>query len=297
MLPVPAPAGFTGWPGRGLAGSPGPRRGREARCSPCGRCHPRDQHDRGRPAHGRPGPPVLLDPPNPTKRAMTGIGSNDADGEIAGGDWAFRYCSSTATRIAHQSEHTVRIGTLVGPAPGVAARRPTTSARTVVGMRDGVPLPGATPPAVISKLAHRVFGPLRPDRVRAMLDYHGLAGHPAAWRVAVAARHGVTTRTVPSGAAAVKAAGPRCHCPGTWPPNSPAAPGRVRTTSAGPAPRPPWAPPPRARRHPHPPRPAPRGTGPRPRSPPGSWPRSARFPSPSYRPRSAGPADTSPCRR
>ena len=47
------------------------------------------------------------------------------------------------------------------------------------GVRDGVPLPGRSPTEVLSQLAYRVFGPLRPDRVRVVLDYHGLAGHPA----------------------------------------------------------------------------------------------------------------------
>ena len=76
-------------------------------------------------------------------------------------------------------------------------------------MRDGVPLPGSTPPAVISQLAHRVFGPLRPDQVRAMLDYHGLAGHPAGRQVDVATRYGVTARTVANWAKALTAAGSR----------------------------------------------------------------------------------------
>lgn len=76
-------------------------------------------------------------------------------------------------------------------------------------MRDGVPLPGSTPPAVISQLAHRVFGPLRPDRVRAMLDYHGLGGHPADRQMALAARHRITTRTVANWTTALTAAGSR----------------------------------------------------------------------------------------
>lgn len=63
-------------------------------------------------------------------------------------------------------------------------------------MRDGVPLPGSTPAALISQLAHRVFGPLRLDRVRVMVDYHGLAGHPADWQAVVAAHHGITNRTL-----------------------------------------------------------------------------------------------------
>ncbi|HZM67743.1 MAG TPA: hypothetical protein VFC16_15735, partial [Nakamurella sp.] len=46
-------------------------------------------------------------------------------------------------------------------------------------MRDGVPLPGLSPDAALSQLVHRVFGPLAAHRARMVLDYHGLAGHPA----------------------------------------------------------------------------------------------------------------------
>ena len=63
-------------------------------------------------------------------------------------------------------------------------------------MRDGIPVPGTTPPVILSQLAYRVFGPLRPDQVRTMLDYHGLAGRPAGTLLAVAGRHGITPRTV-----------------------------------------------------------------------------------------------------
>lgn len=76
-------------------------------------------------------------------------------------------------------------------------------------MRDGVPLPGDTPGLVLSQLAHRVFGPLRVDHARAMLAYHGLAGQPARQAVDIAARHGVSARTVANWAAAVTAAGTR----------------------------------------------------------------------------------------
>ena len=67
---------------------------------------------------------------------------------------------------------------------------------TVMVMRDGMPVPGTTPPAVLSQLAYRVFGPLRPDQVHAMLDYHGLAGRPAGTKLVVASRHGVTPPTL-----------------------------------------------------------------------------------------------------
>jgi hypothetical protein len=76
-------------------------------------------------------------------------------------------------------------------------------------VRDGVPLPGLTPPEVVSQLAHRVFGPLQPNRVRQVLDYHGLAGHPAGTRGQVAARHHVTSATVSNQVRTVRAAGAR----------------------------------------------------------------------------------------
>lgn len=76
-------------------------------------------------------------------------------------------------------------------------------------MRDGVPLPGSTPAAVLSQLAHRVFGPLRPDRVRVMLDFHGLAGRPATSTAAVAERHHVHPATVANWTKTLAAAGAR----------------------------------------------------------------------------------------
>jgi hypothetical protein len=76
-------------------------------------------------------------------------------------------------------------------------------------MRDGVPLPGVTPPEVVSQLAHRTFGPLNSHRARQVLDYHGLAGHPAGTRAEVAARHRVTAATVSNNVRLVRAAGAR----------------------------------------------------------------------------------------
>src|SRR6476620_5634602 len=76
-------------------------------------------------------------------------------------------------------------------------------------MRDGTPLPGRTPPQVLSQLAHRVFGPLRPARTRIVLDYHGLLGHQAGPLVQIAARHHVTSRSVSNNVAVVRAAGRR----------------------------------------------------------------------------------------
>ena len=59
-------------------------------------------------------------------------------------------------------------------------------------MRDGVPLPGVSPADVVGQLTHRVFGPLQPNRVRQVLDYHGLAGRRAGTRTEIAARLKVT---------------------------------------------------------------------------------------------------------
>ena len=58
------------------------------------------------------------------------------------------------------------------------------------------PPPGSTPAAVVSLLVHQVLGPLRRDRVRMVLDYHGLAGQPTGTLAAVAARNHVTPPTV-----------------------------------------------------------------------------------------------------
>ncbi|WP_138180193.1 hypothetical protein [Nakamurella multipartita] len=80
-------------------------------------------------------------------------------------------------------------------------------------MRDGVPLPGTTPPVVLSQLAYRVFGPLRTDRVRAMLDCLGLAGLPADPVAVVAARHGVSTVTLNIWSKMLAAAGSRHPLP------------------------------------------------------------------------------------
>ena len=59
-------------------------------------------------------------------------------------------------------------------------------------MRDGLPLPGLTPQQVVSQLIHRVLGPLRPDRLRWVLDYYGLAGAPAAGVDETARRNRIT---------------------------------------------------------------------------------------------------------
>lgn len=74
-------------------------------------------------------------------------------------------------------------------------------------VRDGEPLPGTSPGQVVSQLAHRVFGPLHRDRVRTVLDYHGLAGQVAGTLAEVAARHGVSTTTVSLRMKAVRTAG------------------------------------------------------------------------------------------
>lgn len=76
-------------------------------------------------------------------------------------------------------------------------------------VRDSVPLPGVTPAQVLSQLAHRLFGPLRPRRTRIVLDYHGLLGRPAGRVADIARRHHVTAPTVRNNVAAVRAAGAR----------------------------------------------------------------------------------------
>lgn len=78
---------------------------------------------------------------------------------------------------------------------------------TVRFVRDGVPLAGLTPVDVLSQLTHRVFGPLHADRIRIVLDYHGADGHTAGTLTEVAARHGVSTRTVSNHVRAVRSAG------------------------------------------------------------------------------------------
>lgn len=76
-------------------------------------------------------------------------------------------------------------------------------------MRDSAALPGVTPAEVVSQLAYRVFGPLRPTRTQVVLDYHGLLAHPAGSAVDIARRHHVTPPTVTNNAAAVRVAGAR----------------------------------------------------------------------------------------
>jgi hypothetical protein len=82
-------------------------------------------------------------------------------------------------------------------------------------MREGTPLPGTTPPDVVSQLTHRVLGPIRRDRVAAVLDFHGLADRPAGTRAAVAARHGVGPATLKVWTDRVAAAGARLPLPPT----------------------------------------------------------------------------------
>ena len=63
-------------------------------------------------------------------------------------------------------------------------------------MRAGIPVPGRTLPEVVSQLTHRVFGPVRRDRTLAVLDFHGLAGHPATTLADAAARYRVAPATL-----------------------------------------------------------------------------------------------------
>ena len=74
-------------------------------------------------------------------------------------------------------------------------------------MRNGVPLSGRTPEQVVSQLIYRVLGPLRLDRVRWVLDYHGLGGDPALSLEATAHRCGVTVGMLVVHTAKVRAAG------------------------------------------------------------------------------------------
>jgi len=76
-------------------------------------------------------------------------------------------------------------------------------------VRDGLPLPGTTPAQVLSQLAHRVSGPLRTERARTLMDYHGVGGEPAGTVAQVAARHAVSGRTLSNWVAALRAAGSR----------------------------------------------------------------------------------------
>lgn len=76
-------------------------------------------------------------------------------------------------------------------------------------VRDDRPLSGTTPADLVSQLAHRVFGPLHRDRVRAMLDYHGLADRPADSITVVANRHHISDRTMTTWAQTLRTAGAR----------------------------------------------------------------------------------------
>lgn len=72
-----------------------------------------------------------------------------------------------------------------------------------------MPLPGVTPAQVVSQLAHRIFGPLRPTRTQIVLDYHGLLTQPAARAADIARRHHITAPTVSNNVAVIRAAGAR----------------------------------------------------------------------------------------
>jgi len=67
--------------------------------------------------------------------------------------------------------------------------------------------PGLTPELVVWQVVQRVFGPLHPDRIGAVLDYHGLNGRPADHLAVLAARHCVSVRTVSGWVKQVRAAG------------------------------------------------------------------------------------------
>ena len=54
------------------------------------------------------------------------------------------------------------------------------------------PPPESTAAEAVSLLVHHVIGPLPRDRVRMVLDYHGLDGRPTDSLAAIAARNKVT---------------------------------------------------------------------------------------------------------
>ena len=74
-------------------------------------------------------------------------------------------------------------------------------------MRNGAQLSGRTPEQVISQLVYRTLGPLRPDLIRAVLDYHGLVGQPAVTPHETAKRCGITVGMLTVRANKVRAAG------------------------------------------------------------------------------------------
>lgn len=76
-------------------------------------------------------------------------------------------------------------------------------------VRDGVPLPARTVSQLVSLLAYRVFGPLGVARARAMLEYHGLSGNPAASRQDIANRYRASPHTISAWSATLRAAGRR----------------------------------------------------------------------------------------
>lgn len=183
--------------------------------------------------------------------------------------------------------------------PGSTARRTGSGVapigRTVLHVRHGTPLPGLTPAQLVSQLAHRVLGPLRLHRVRAVLDYHGLEGAPAHGQEQIAARYGVTAQSVSNWVTAVGAAG--AHLPLTpemaTEVSRRSRPGedhlgrtRVARTLGLPGPNGRSLPSRLRGRGYH------RTSGLRPEPPSGSSPRSARCPCPPCSTRSTGPDDS-----
>src|SRR3954462_14853095 len=74
-------------------------------------------------------------------------------------------------------------------------------------MRNGLPLPGLSPEQVASQLVYRALGPLRPDRIRMVLDYHGLAGATAPSPEVTAQRCSTTVGMLAVHTGKVRAAG------------------------------------------------------------------------------------------
>lgn len=79
----------------------------------------------------------------------------------------------------------------------------------MVDVRNGRPLPGRTPTDQVSQLVFRVAGPLRLDKVKVVLDFHGLRGLSAATREETARRNGITSPTLRRWVGDVEVAGRR----------------------------------------------------------------------------------------
>jgi len=110
------------------------------------------------------------------------------------------------------------------------------------------PPPGSTAAAAVSLLVHQVIGPLPRDRVRMVLDYHGLDGRPTGGLAAVAARNKVSPPTVSTYVRQVRAAATGLTLPADLLAKPPAPPCPARITPPGNGSPPPCTSRPRRRR-------------------------------------------------